>query len=340
MSGKSSKNKITLLDVATHAGVSRATASLVLRESPLVADNTRAQVLASMQALGYVYNRAAANLRSQRSQTIGLVVTDITNPFFAELAVNIESQLDDANYAVMLSNTLDNLEKQGRLLQVMRGHQVDGILLCPAQGSSTDTIESLKRWNLPFVLVARYIAGSQADYAGADNVLGAEMAVDHLVQQGHRDIAFLGGAAGSSARNDRLRGYQNALRRHGVFIDPAFSVTGPVSREGGFEAMIKLLDYPTPPSAALCYNDVVAFGAMLGLQSRNLIPGKQFAIVGFDDISDAALVRPALSTISIKPNEIGQAAINLLINRINDPDLESRRVILPPKIVIRASSTS
>ncbi len=338
MSKENPGKKVTLLDVATHAGVSRATASLVLRESPRVAKSTRAQVLASMQALGYVYNRAAANLRSQRSQAIGMVITDITNPFFAELAVSIESQLDNANYAVMLSNTLENLEKQERLLQVMRGHKVDGILLCPAQDSPRETIRTLSQWRLPFVLVARYIAGSDADYAGADNTRGAELAVDHLITQGHRQIAFLGGAASSSARQDRLLGYQQALNKHGLTINPSLSVTSPVSRAGGFEALLNLLNLPNPPSAALCYNDVVAFGAMLGLQSRNLTPGRQFSIVGFDDISDAALVRPALTTVSIRPRDIGKAAIDLLFNRIEHPEQESRRVILPPKLIVRESS--
>ncbi|CAN0411008.1 unnamed protein product, partial [Laminaria digitata] len=330
--------KVRLVDVAAHAGVSRATASLVLRGSSLVADKTKAQVLASMRALGYVYNRAAANLRSQRSQTIGLVVTDITNPFFAELAINIETQLDDANYAVMLSNTLDNLEKQDRLLQAMRGHQVDGLLLCPAEGSAIETIETLKQWQMPFVLVARYIAGSDADYAGADNILGAEMAIDHLVEQGHKRIAFIGGAATSSARSDRLKGYQNALRRHGIPLEPALSITSPVSRDGGFDALSKLFALETPPSAALCYNDVVAFGALLGLQAKNITPGEQFAIVGFDDIADAALVRPALTTVSIQPAAIGRAAIDLLLNRIESPQEKLQQVILPPRVVVRQSS--
>ncbi len=340
MAGQTPGKKVTLVDVASHAGVSRATASLVLRGSPLVAEKTRNQVLTSMRELGYVYNRAAANLRSQQSRSIGLVVTDSTNPFFAELAISIESHLFEAGYTVMLSNTLDHLEKQERLLQVMQGHQVDGLLLCPAEGSATQTLDLLASWNLPCVLIARYLENSVVDYAGADNVLGAEMAIDHLVERGHRRIAFLGGLTGSSARSDRYKGYKKALQRHGLPIDPSLSITSPVSRQGGFDALLKLLDQENPPSAALCYNDVVAFGAMLGLQSRMLVPGKDFAIVGFDDIADAALVRPALTTISIKPHEIGHAAIELLIDRITSPNKECRQIILPPKIVVRESTTS
>ncbi len=291
-----------------------------------------------MEALGYVYNRAAANLRSQKSKTIGLVITDISNPFFAELAVSIESKLDEAKFTVMLSNTMDNLEKQHRLLQVMRGHQVDGILLCPAEGSSLETIEMLERWQLPYVLVARYIQGSQSDYAGSDNELGARLAVDHLVDQGHKRIAFLGGTTGSSARKDRLRGYQTALSRHGIAFEDSLSITSSVTRHGGFEAVMQLLSLDNPPSAAICYNDVVAFGAMLGLQSKSIIPGRDFAIVGFDNIADAALVSPALTTVSIQPREIGASAIDLLMARIETPDIQRRQIILPPEVIIREST--
>ncbi len=332
------KKKITLIDVAKHAGVSRATASLVLRNSPLVADETRTQVLASMNELGYVYNRAAANLRSRQSYTIGLVVTDITNPFFAELAVHIEAKLDDANYSVFLSNTQDQVEKQHRLLQALHGHQVDGLLLCPAEGTSIKTIELLQHWRLPTVLIARYLEESQSDYAGADNQLGAEMAIDHLIASGHKRIAFLGGKPQSSARKDRWAGYQNALRRHNILLEDDLSIISPVSREGGFNAMLSLLDRPNRPSAALCYNDVVAFGAMHALQSRNLTPGHDFAIAGFDDIADAALVRPALTTVSITPREIGQAAIALLMHRIANPDHPPEMKIIPPRLVIRQST--
>lgn len=338
LSNPGKPKKVTLLDVAQHAGVSRATASLVLRGSPLVADKTRQEVLSAMKTLGYVYNRAAANLRAQKSHTIGLVVTDITNPFFAELAVSIEAELENLDYTVMLCNSLDNLTKQDRLLRVLSGHMVDGIVICPAQGSTQTTIQTLEQWQIPVVLVARHIPGSDADYAGADNILGASMAVDHFVAKGHTRIAFLGGTHGSSARNERLTGYQQALKQHNLIITPEFSVTSPVSRQGGFDALTQLLDLPAPPTAALCYNDVVAFGAMLGLQARTLTPGRDFSIIGFDDIADAALVRPSLTTIAINPREIGQAATSLLLDKLQNPDKTRERRVLHPHLVVRETT--
>ena len=291
-----------------------------------------------MQKLGYVYNRAAANLRSGRSRTIGLLVTDITNPFFAELAVSIETQLSDANYAVLLSNTMDERDKQERLLRLIHGYQVDGILLCPAEDTAIETLDTLESWKMPFALIARYLADCESDYAGADNRTGAELAIEHLHERGHRNIAFLGGKPHSSARQERFAGFSQKAAALDLETDSIHSVTSPVSREGGFDAMLSLLNQPNPPTAALCYNDVVAFGALHALQSKNLHPGRDFGIVGFDNIADAALVRPALTTVSIAPSEIGNAAIELLLDRIEEPDRAPRKVILPPKLVVRESS--
>lgn len=332
------KKRVTLRDVAAHAGVSRATASLVLRNSPLVAETTRERVQASMQALGYIYNRAAASLRAQQSQTIGLVVTDITNPFFAELAVSIEAQLEQADFTVMLTNTSDQVDKQARVLNVLHGFQVDGLLWCPANDTPAETIAQLQAWRLPLVMITRHIAQAAVDYVGADNVLGAKLAVEHLAQLGHKRIAFVGGPTSSSARHERLVGFREALQENGMAFDPALTASSSVSRQGGFKAMQTVLAQPDPPTAALCYDDVVAFGAMLGLQAAGRTPGHDFAIVGFDDIADAGLVRPALTTIAITPQDIGDAAVSLLRRRMEEPTRVAERLILAPRLVVREST--
>src|SRR5439155_942765 len=169
-----SKERVTLLDVARDAGVSRATASLVLRGSELVADETRERVLASMRKLGYVYHRGAASLRTQRSNTVGLIVPDVTNPFFAEMTVGIEERLDQAQHVVLLGNTAETLNKQERLLAMMQEYRADGVLLCPATGTSAKTIAHLRQGRLPLVLFTRYVDGVEADYVGADYRRGGE----------------------------------------------------------------------------------------------------------------------------------------------------------------------
>jgi LacI family transcriptional regulator len=329
--------RVTLEDVAEDAGVSRATASLVVRGSSLVADATRARVLASIDRLGYVYNRAAAALRTQRSQTVGVVVTDIANPFFAQMTLGCERHVDADAYVLLLANTSDDAARQARLLKAMVARGVDGVLLCPARGTDPEELARLRRWSMPFVLVARYVRGVEADYVGVDNVVGAERAVAHLVARGHRRIAFIGGPVESSARQDRLLGYRRALERHALSFVPALVPPTPATRSAGYEAIQALARRPETPTAALCYNDVVAFGVMLGLQAAGLTPGRDFGVVGFDDVEEAALWRPALTTVAVAPNRIGEEAARLLMARIDEPDRPPQSVILQPELIIRAS---
>jgi LacI family transcriptional regulator len=340
ISARNQAERVTLLDVARHAGVSRATASLVLRDSPLVAEVTRQRVLASMQQLGYVYHRTAATLRSQRSHTVGLVITDITNPFFAELTLGIEERLDEANYVVVLANTSESLDKQSRILTAIYENNAAGILFCPAEGTSRETVARILQRGLPTVLLVRYLFDTDADYVGANNVLGAELAIDHLIAHGHRRIAFIGGPATSSARIDRLQGYRNALRRHDLSVDETLLLTSTTTRDGGHQAIHALLALSDPPTAALCYNDVVAFGVMLGLQGLGCVPGQDFAVIGFDNIIEAALWHPPLTTVSIEPRQIGVMAAQRLLERIASPDDPPRHVILLPSLIIRTSCGS
>jgi LacI family transcriptional regulator len=332
-----SKERVTLVEVARDAGVSRATASLVLRGSDLVADETRARVLAAMHKLGYVYHRGAASLRAHNSQTIGLIVPDITNPFFAEMTVSIEARLDQAQHVALLGNTAEMLGKQERLLAMMQEYRADGVLLCPVADTSTEAIARLRQRRLPFVLFARYIEGADADYVGADNLRGAQLATEHLLALGHQRIAFVGGPAHSSARSDRVQGYCKALVRRGLPINPALQLTSPTTRAGGHQAIRTLLELSDPPTAVLCYNDIVAFGVLLGLQQSGHVPGRDVAVVGFDDIAEAALSQPALTTVAISPRQIGEQAARLLLERVAAPDAAAQQVILQPKLIVRES---
>jgi LacI family transcriptional regulator len=336
---KASK-RVTLVDVAEAAGVSRATASLVLRGSDLVAEETRERVEAAMRSLGYVYHRGAASLRQGRSQTVGLVVPDVTNPFFAELTVAIEGQLELAQHVALLGNTAETLAKQERLLAMLGEYRADGVLLCPAEGTRADTIHALQRAQLPVVLFTRDVDGVEVDYVGADNTAGSELAAAHLLAAGHRRIAFVGGPAGSSARRERLTGYHRALREAGLQPDPVLERSSPTTHEGGLAAVAPLLTQPEPPTAVLCYNDIVALGVMRGLERQGREVGRDVAVVGFDDIAGAAFWHPALTTVAVAPRRIGQEATTLLFERIEQPKAPPRRIILPPTLVVRESSAA
>lgn len=219
----------------------------------------------------------------------------------------------------------------------MRERSADGIILCPARGTPAEAIARFSR-QLPIVLIARYLAGADVDYVGADNELGARRATEHLIEQGHRRIAFIGGSNDSSARLDRLRGLISILEKHRIPLDEALMVKTAVTRSGGFTAIQKVLTSEVPPTAVLCYNDVVAFGVMLGLRSCHLEPGRDVAVVGFDDVYEASLWNPSLSTVAATPIQMGQQAANLLLKRIEEPERPTQQVILPSTLVIRASS--
>ncbi len=329
------EGSVTLEDIAAHAGVSRSTVSLVLRESPLVAERTRTKVRASITALGYVYNRGAAALRSSRTHTLGVVVYDIANPFFGAMVAGIDAALHRENYVSFLANSEDSPQRQLRFLERMREHRVDGILLCPAEGTDPALIKTLDDWNLPCVQVLRHIGEPPFDYAGTDFEQGVRLAVDHLVAQGHRQIAFIGGEAEHSATLARWRGYFTAIADHG--LAPRHLRTA-LTRRAGFEAIQSLMHEPTPPSAVICHNDLMAFGAMLGLKRLGLTPGIDCAVIGTDDVEEAALSDPSLTSVATHPYAIGEEAARLALRRIADPDGAREQVILSPRLQVRDSS--
>jgi LacI family transcriptional regulator len=332
-------SRVTLQQVADHAGVSRATASLIVRGSKLVADSTRKKVLESMLQLGYVYDRVAANLRSRNSSTVGLIITEIGNPFFSELLVGVHQVLDEEGYTVILGTTFESAEKQEQLISTMLEYRVGGVIMSPVSGSAVATINRLRQWDIPVVLVTKEPPSANSDYVGIDNVLGGKIAVEHLIAKGHRRIAFLGGPSESSARLDRQQGYMEALQQAGLEYDESLVLTSAASRQGGREITHRMLKQPNPPTAAFCYNDIVAFGVMLGLKEAGLTPGRDLAVVGYDNIEESAFTDPGLTTVMATPMLVGTNAAKLLHNRItaktND---EPQRIILKPELIIRGSS--
>jgi LacI family transcriptional regulator len=295
-------------------------------------------VLAAMKRLGYVYNRAAANLRSPSTRMVGLVVPDITNPYFSELAVSTERVLDEKGYSVYLANSGEDRTKQRRLLDHLAEYNVEGVLLCPARGTTRDDLASPARRSLTCILVARYLDDVKLDYVGADNRLGARLATEHLVGCGHRRIAFIGGPTASSARRDRIAGYRTALKTAGVPYRDELAVYSEVTREGGRQAIRELLALRSAPTAAVCYNDVVAIGVMHGLAEVGVRPGAAFGVVGFDDVADAALWVPGLSTVASPSREIAETAAELLLRRVAAPRSARRFVTLPASLIVRESS--
>jgi LacI family transcriptional regulator len=336
---KRNKSRVTLEDVARHAGVSRATASLVARNSTLIAEKTRQKVLRSMKELGYVYDRIASNLRSRSSYIVGVIITEIANPYFSELLAGVHQKLDRDGYTVILGTTYGSREKQEKLISTMMENRVGGMILSPTAEFSPELVGRIREWGIPVVMFAREVStGTEFDYIGVDNVQGGYMATEHLIGRGHRRIAYLGGTPASSAWRHRREGYRKALELHGLPQDDRLILNTPDTREGGRQGVLELFAGIEPPTALFCYNDIVALGAMQGLRQMGLEPGRDVAVIGFDNIPETEQTFPRLTTISAFPKKIGMMAAELLHERMNGLDRQPFRQIIAPELVVREST--
>lgn len=330
--------RVTLLDVAEAAGVSRATASLVIRKSPLVADETRRRVEEAIAKLGYVYNMGAASMRATRSNTVGVIIPNLGNPFFAAMLAGIERALEDAGMIVVLANSRESAAKQETILQRMRERGVDGLILCPAAETRPTLLAKAIEWRLPVVQALRYVSDSKGDYAGTDYAGGMRQAVDHLTALGHRSIAFAAGGPVHSAYRERLAGFKAAMSGHGLDASAVLNV--PLDAAGASASAPALLAHPLRPTAVIGFNDVLAGGIANGLTDLGVRVGAEFSVVGFDDLAEAELVRPRLTSIATFPAEIGDAAARLLLERLVTPDRADRRVVSFTRLVSRQSTAA
>lgn len=331
------RRNATILDVADAAGVSKSTVSLVLNGSPLIKDATAAKVREVVAKIGYVYNRRAADMRSQSSNVIGVVINDLMNPFFAEVLVGIERKLVQAGYITLMAHTHESVELQTKLLQSMREQNAAGILLCPALGTPPRLIKEVQAWGIPLAVIVRSLGKGSYDYAGSDNTLGTFMATEHLLVHGHRRVGFLGGQSGP-VLDERLAGYREAMKKHRVKDQADLVCPALPTRQGGYDALLRLLEVRPAATAAVCYNDITALGALAALGERGIAAGRDFAIMGFDGLLDTEHSNPPLSTVDIKPGALGEAAAALMLQRLSKPDAGRLRYVAKPELLLRASA--
>jgi LacI family transcriptional regulator len=335
--------KVTLNDVAAGCGVSRATVSLVLRGSPLVNKHTRARVEEELRRQGYVYNRAAANLRRRTSSSIALVLNDLANPFFAEFAAGVDAALGEAGFVTLLGCTGESATREQAVLNSLLEHGPGGIILSPAEHSNAQDVHAVVGMRAPLLLFNRELGGhvpesAHWDQLMLDNQHGTRLATEHLIARGHRHIAFFGGHRDSSSCRQRHAGYVQAMQTAGLPIEPQWQVEcAPTRLEAAHQTSALFAGTPVP-TAAVCYNDAVALGLMLGLNQRGLRPGHDFAVTGFDDIAEAALGISPLTTLSTAPYERGQQSAQLILQRLREPHAASHRTIAPAQLVVRESS--
>ncbi|MBS1102822.1 LacI family DNA-binding transcriptional regulator [Gluconobacter sp. Dm-62] len=329
------KKTVTLNSVAVEAGVSRATASLVLRNSPLVSVETRARVISAMDKLGYIYNRGAANLRGQKTGTIGLVLCDIGSPFYSQLMLGIDEVIVDANIVAILVNSAENPARQLRQIRRLREHGVDGLILCPAAGSSDALLSEIEPLHLPCIQVLRHVSQRNGDYVGPDYADGISLAVKHLIRHGRRKIVFLGGRPIHSAARERLDGFRKTLRKHKLEHD--LIVPTNLENLSDLGSFPDLMACSSPPDAVICYNDMLAQSVMGYLLAREKIPGQDIAVIGADDLPQSAVSFPTLTTIVTDPVGVGRNAARLLLDRIDNPTTSSMRILVSGHLTVRQS---
>lgn len=326
-----------LKDVALRAGVSTGTVSLVLNESKLVAEATRRRVREAIDELAYVYDRGAAQLRSRRSNIVALTVCNLANPYFAHIAAGIENTLESQGQVLLIGNSGESVEKQRRFLDTIPEYNVRGIMMIPATGTKPEDLGGIETRDTPLVMVSRYVPGAACDFAGSSNRSGTWAATRHLVELGHETIAYVGLNRKTTTGRERAAGYRMAMREAGLEFDPRLIVECADAREAGFRAIRKLLALDTPPTGVVCFNDVLAFGVMLGLRDRGLVPGADCSVLGHDDVAEAALWNPPLSTIRVDVEGIGAAAAELLGLRLAGLGGRPRRKILDTALVVRST---
>jgi DNA-binding LacI/PurR family transcriptional regulator len=329
---------IKLEDVARHAGVSISTVSRVLNQPALVNEQTLRRVRAAIDALGFRPSRVARRLRleSGRAHLVGLIIPDIQNPFFAELARGVEDVAQEHEYVLFLGNSDEDAAKERRYLEVMRAESVDGIIVPPSSDRGSD-IAGLARDGLPIVCVDRRLARASVDTVVVDNVRGAYDAVEHLVGLGHRRIAFIEGRPELSTSRERLQGYQQALEANGIDFDAALVRPGDSRQQSGRELAAALLALPAPPTALLAGNNLMTLGALEAIHLRGMRIPDDVAVVGYDDMPWALAFDPPLTAVRQPGYEVGQRAMELLLERIRTPERSVSLVMLQPELIVRRS---
>ena len=331
----------SIREVAAHAGVSVGTVSNVLNRPDIVAEPTRSRVQAAIKQLGFIRNESARQLRAGRSRTIGLVVLDVANPFFTDVARGVEDEASESGLAVILCNSDDQHAKETHYLELLEEHRVQGILITPVI-TDDGRLAKLQQRGTPVVLVdSRSPTGGQCSVS-VDDVLGGELAVAHLLREGHTRIAFVGGPLSIRQVSDRKDGAVRALERAGASAgDLHMVVTPALNVAAGQQAGAAIAELPASrrPSAVFCANDLLALGVLQEMTARQIGVPEGVSLVGYDDIDFAAAAAVPLSSVRQPRQLLGRTAAQLLLDEaLGEGAHQHRQVVFEPELVVRRSS--
>ena len=334
--------RVSIKDIAKAAGVSHPTVSRALSDSPLISEETKVRIQRLAQEMGYSPNALARGLVTRQTYSVGVVVTTIADPFVAEIVQGIEATAHDHGYTVILCNSESTPEREIASVEMLRSERVDGVIVTASRVGAL-YLEYLEQIGGPIVLINNHNeeSGRYTFSVSVDNRHGGRLAAEHLVQLGHRRIAYVAGPANHSSDLDRLAGYRQALVKGGIEPDPAWVVPGNGRPDGGEEALQTILALDPRPTAVFCYNDMTAIGLIHAAQQAGLAIPQDMAVVGFDDILFASYLYPPLTTVAQPKVEMGQQAMHMMLSLITakeESEEDLANVIVKGKLIVRASS--
>ncbi len=328
------RRQVTLHDVARDAGVSIKTVSRVINGEPYVSPSTRARVHEAIERLGYRPNEVARSLKGKRSKMIGLMIADISNPFYAVIAKAVEEEARARGYSVVLCASGEDVEVEREYVELLFRKRLDGLLLVPAANGHEYLLREIAA-GLHVVALDRPIDDPEVDAVLVENQEGAYRATLHLVEHGHKRIGFIGAGKQLYTLQERLAGYQKALEEHGLQSLVRLDAPDPPSAA---DAMRELLDSPDRPTAVFCMNNLITIGVLEALEERGLRVPDDMATVGFDDFDLAGLLRPRLTLVRQPVDELGRQGARLLFERLEGLyTAAARRIVLPTKLMVRES---
>lgn len=330
----------TIRDVARHAGVSSMTVSRVINASGYASADARARVERAISELGYVPNAVARHLRSKRTKTIALVLSDITNPFFTTVARGVEDVAGPRGFGVMFCNTDESASEEVDYLQMLIERQVDGVLLVPA-GSAAQPLRLLRSQEVPVVVLDRRVESPDVDQVRTDSVAGGYMLTRHLTDLGHRRIAMLTGKRQISTSVDRVAGYERALAEADIALDPVLVRYGGFGLSAGYRMAKKVLGLDPRPSALFAANEFIAFGALRALRELGLRVPDDVSLVCFDDLPEEWLIDPFLTVVDQPAYAMGREAAELLLGRLDGTrPIGGQQIVLPGDFIERRSTAA
>ena len=328
--------KVTIKDIAKEADVSVTTVSRVLNNKPDVGDDTRSKILKIIDEMNYNPNSVARGLVMQKTHTIGLIIPDISNPFFPEVAKAIEDKAQKLGYSVIFFNTDNHLEREKKAVELFKSKQVDGLIVSLSLGNE-EILKELKASNYPVVQIDRSVLNNSYPLVSIDNKNSAYQIVEYMLKKGYRKIAHISGDLNTTTARERLEGYKKAISDYGIEINEDYIIEGDYTQHSGFEAVKKLLKLKDSPTAVFAANDLSAAGVYKALFAADLKIPEDMAVAGHDDIGIASLLRPELTTMRQPKYSLGERAVSVLLKMINNSGTECEDQILKTNLIIRES---